>query len=53
MQECFAGLGYKTGDFPEAETAASNSLAIPVYQDLTEAQIKFVVDNIKEFITLS
>ena len=49
MQECFSYLGYKEGDFPESERAASYSLAIPMYPELTENQREEVIDAIKEF----
>ena len=49
MQECFSYLGYKEGDFPESERAASESLAIPMYPALTENQREEVIDAIKEF----
>jgi dTDP-4-amino-4,6-dideoxygalactose transaminase len=49
LQECFRELGYKKGDFPHAERAAQESLALPVYPELTPAQQEFVVDQIGEF----
>ena len=48
-QECFAYLGYKKGDFPEAEKAAASTLAIPIYPELTTAQQNYVLDAIEDF----
>ncbi|MHC1739078.1 MAG: DegT/DnrJ/EryC1/StrS family aminotransferase [Ignavibacteriaceae bacterium] len=49
-QECFANLNYKDEDYPVANYAAEHSLALPIYPELAEEQIKFVVDTIKEFL---
>ncbi|MHB8578345.1 MAG: DegT/DnrJ/EryC1/StrS family aminotransferase [Ignavibacteriaceae bacterium] len=49
LQECFANLGYKQGDFPLAEMSADTSIALPIYPELSKNQIEFVVRVIKEF----
>lgn len=49
LQECFASLGYKEGDFPESEKLAKENFAIPVYPELTEEEKTYIVDNLKEF----
>ena len=50
LQECFSNLNYKQGDFPNAEEACATSLALPIFPELTEEQIKYVVDTIRDFI---
>jgi dTDP-4-amino-4,6-dideoxygalactose transaminase len=49
LQECYRDLGYKEGDFPHAEKAAQDTLALPIYPELTEDQQKYVVTKITEF----
>ncbi|HZW40523.1 MAG TPA: DegT/DnrJ/EryC1/StrS family aminotransferase [Ignavibacteriaceae bacterium] len=51
LQECFADLGYKKGDFPVSEAAADTSIALPIYPELTKEQLSFVVEKIGEFIS--
>jgi dTDP-4-amino-4,6-dideoxygalactose transaminase len=50
LQPCFADLGYRPGAFPNAERAAVESLAIPIYGELTDAQQRAVVSTIAEFV---
>jgi dTDP-4-amino-4,6-dideoxygalactose transaminase len=50
LQKCYASLGYKKGDFPVAEKAAEQCLSLPIYPELTDAQIQRVVAVIKDFL---
>ena len=49
LQPCFAYLGYRAGQLPESERAASEVLALPVYPELTQAQQDEVIGAIREF----
>lgn len=49
LQQCFADLGYVEGDFPEAEKAALETVAVPVYPELSSEQINYVVDRLSAF----
>ena len=49
LQDCFRYLGYKEGDFPVAERAAKETLALPIYPGLSNNQKKMVVEAIREF----
>jgi dTDP-4-amino-4,6-dideoxygalactose transaminase len=50
LQPCFADLGYGKGDFPHAERAAHEVLALPMYPGLTESQQERVVGAIRAFV---
>ena len=49
LQACFAALDYPRGTLPEAERAAEESLALPVYPELTESHQSYVAEQIKHF----
>lgn len=49
MQECFAYLGYRPEDCPESARAASETLALPIFPELDQAQLQYVVDVIRDF----
>jgi dTDP-4-amino-4,6-dideoxygalactose transaminase len=50
LQPCFSDLGHRRGDFPQAEQAAADSLALPIYGELTAAQQEVVVAAVGEFV---
>lgn len=49
LQECYAGLGFKKGDFPIAEEISQTELSLPLYYGMTEEEIKYVIDRVNEF----
>jgi len=49
-QKCFAYLEHDAADFPEAQRAAAEVLALPIYPELTGAQLEYVVQQIASFV---
>ncbi len=51
LQRCFAYVGHRDGDFPESEAAARQTLALPIYPELSDQQAQYVVATIARFLT--
>jgi dTDP-4-amino-4,6-dideoxygalactose transaminase len=49
LQVCYRDLGYRQGTFPQSERAAEESLALPIYAELTADQQAYVVESVKKF----
>jgi dTDP-4-amino-4,6-dideoxygalactose transaminase len=49
LQKCFEYVGHRAGDFPHSEQAAAETLALPIFPELTETQLQYVVDTIGQF----
>jgi dTDP-4-amino-4,6-dideoxygalactose transaminase len=51
LQSCYRDLGYHKGAFPVSERAAEEALSLPIYAELTDDQLSYVVETIAEFYT--
>ncbi len=49
LQKASAHLGYRKGDFPQAEFDSEHSITLPAHQHLTDSEIDFVIDQVKNF----
>lgn len=49
LQECYQNLGYRDGDFPISEDYSSHILSLPIYNGMTDEEIKYVIEKINEF----
>jgi dTDP-4-amino-4,6-dideoxygalactose transaminase len=50
LQKAYAHMGFKKGDFPVSERTAERLLSLPMYAELTQAQIEYVVEGIREYM---
>ena len=49
LQKAYAHLGYKQGDFPNSEYLAANCVSLPMYAELTDDEVKHVVEAINQY----
>ena len=50
LMECFSLLGYRPGQMPQAEAAARETLALPIYPELGEDRVRYVAQVVREFV---
>jgi UDP-2-acetamido-2-deoxy-ribo-hexuluronate aminotransferase len=53
LQPALAYLGYKKGDFPVTERVMQEIISLPMYAELQEEQIKYVVEKVKDFMRIN
>ena len=49
LQECASNLEYRKGDFPNTENFALEMISLPIYPELKEDELKYVISSIKEY----
>ena len=49
LQPCYKDMGHKKGDFPVSEEVSASALSIPVYPELSEEKIEYIIDTVKSF----
>ena len=49
LQKCYANLGYGPGSFPVAEQAAATCVSLPIFPELTDAQVEHVIASLNAF----
>ena len=52
LQECFAYLGYKRGDFPVAEKISDEIMSLPMNPDLSDEEVETIVKSLERFLLL-
>jgi len=50
LQQAYAAMGHKPGDFPVSEQLAAQGLSLPMYPELTDEQVRYVAHRIREFM---
>lgn len=51
LQKCFEYLGYKKGDLPESEKASNETLALPIFPEITQKEQDYVISHVKNFFS--
>jgi dTDP-4-amino-4,6-dideoxygalactose transaminase len=50
LQKCFEDLGYLSGSLPVTESVVGRILSLPLYPELTDAQIDYIIQSVREFL---
>jgi dTDP-4-amino-4,6-dideoxygalactose transaminase len=49
LQKVYADLGHRPGDFPAAESVSKTILPLPIYPELTDDQVEYVIEMVRQF----